>query len=237
MLLCPLEQLHPFLPCHPTSLSSLPLLLPTAAPLSSPVWEPSALSSQRAPGWEQAQFDYHTQAWPSNKSVLFLSLSGDNKWVLINKPVVFLFARGPRGQGWGREAPGTQSTQRLLFDEKATFFFNQYLTWKSLFEIKLYMWPFGANYQLLIWMLSFGEAEKEENATSRQQIKNIRIIYPPERRGFEVWLMNTNPPASLLRTTAFSRVRCTYCWSEKWVSQPKIVLRLFKVLLLGRRKS
>lgn len=135
------------------------------------------------------------------------------------------------------------STQSLLFEAKGFFFFvNQYLfpAWKSPFEMKLCMWPFGANYQMLIWMLSFTEAEKGKNAKSSQCIntlKNIYIIFLPERWGFEVLLMNTRHSALLLRSTAFIGVRWNYRWSEKWVSHPNIVLRISEIPLLWREKK
>lgn len=54
-----------------------------------------------------------------------------------------------------RKETGTRCTQRLLSEANGLFFpFNQYLfpAGKSLFEIKLPVWPFEANYQMLIWM-------------------------------------------------------------------------------------
>lgn len=83
-------------------------------------------------------------------------------------PMVPKWAELGKGSPQARENPHTAF--RGFFLKQQPFFppcFSQYLSpaSKFSFEIKLYVWPIGANYQILRWMFSISEVEKAGKAS------------------------------------------------------------------------
>lgn len=107
-------------------------------------------------------------------------------------PMVPKWAELGKGSPQATENPHT--ALRGFFLKHQPFFFppcfSQYLpsASKFSFEIKLYVWPIGANYQILRWMCSFTQVEKGRKESLVRSVHehfsmHTSFIY----HGGEVW--------------------------------------------------